>query len=323
MVGSLLFHAVLVTTSQLAPSAPKPDRLRIVSIAPSTVGHRSKTKLAQTSISVPALVPPINLGQIPKLWKFPLGSKLTSRPKSLLLGPVIPTVDLNQIQLLNPSGKPALSGFQGLAGSKFIGESPQPLMPKAMPLNNLDALIAARSEANKPQTLQPKALSPSQTASPSQNPPPQTAPSPATSTVPTPKSSTTPSDNASEGGIFQQWAETHSYLNVQEVSAQAGPTLVAAYPPAACASQQQGTVVLAALYGPDGNLASGSDTIKIIAPGAMAEITQAARIAVSNYHPSVAEGYRAIKFDVQVFYSSDICQKPESPITTASPAAMP
>ena len=335
MLGSIAFHGFLAASSQLAPSTSKPDRLRIVSIAPSPTGRLPANSSSKAALRVPAVLPPISLSQVPKLWTFPNPSKLTSKSQTFLSGPIIPSVDLTQIKALDLFGKSPFkdspSMLQGLSEPKSSAKSPESLMSKAVQANNFDDLLASRGSGQMP-AVQAQQTDQQQTAGFSQNQPPQTIPSPianaaatppAYTPAPTPKIATKPSESSAEWKVFQQWLQTHSYLTVQELSAQSGPTLTADYPPEACAVKQKGgTAVIAALYGPDGNFADGNDAIKVITPLPLAELNQAARAAVSKYHPPAAEGYQAFKFNVEIPYSADVCPK-SKPSPTTSPVFAP
>jgi outer membrane biosynthesis protein TonB len=327
MLGSAGFHGFLVLTSGLGPAEVQPERLQIVNLAPidapKTLGStRSKSKLP-----VPNELPPINLNNVPKSWKFPETSKLISRSQTFLAETSPASVNLNNIQTMDLPQKsfselikPKKGGFTLREGNQFLGEPIKTIASKAKPINTFPISPSApenpellptplASPQNKPDDLSTK----QETQATSTPEPTETIPK-ESPLPPKPESPSSPIESASSilssetREVFNQWLQANSLRNIQEIEGQVGPQLTAVYPLEACASQQQGNAVVAAIYGPDGNLTSGSNSTKVLEPAPTPELTQAARVAVSRYHPPVVNKYQAFMFEVEVFYSEAVCK---------------
>jgi Gram-negative bacterial TonB protein C-terminal len=310
MLGSVVFHGLLVVSSGIVPPEPQPQRLRIVAIAPKPLQGGHRTGSLKSNLFVPGTLPPVNLSQIPKSWKFPDVSKLTSRTPFFFPRSTLSPINLDKIQMLNLPRKSLSEKAQRsvgklsapnsaqqndnslLPGALTVNQtqSPQPsLVEPASPVESLSLPISP--DTNK--TNIPEVEQPSQSITPEPSEPSTAAlpPSPSVKvdSNPPPSSNAITSDTWTE---FKRWLEAHSIRNAVAIKAETGPPLTAAYPPEACTTKQQGTAIIAAIYGPDGNITGGIDSIRVLRPSPTTELTQAARAAVSSYHPPASETYQ-------------------------------
>lgn len=337
MLGSLGFHGLLVLTSGLKPTAELPQRLQIINLAPRSAQQGPGKNSLNAAAALSTKLPPISLDHISKSWTFPDASKL-SPAQTFFAGTDLASIDLNKSQTMDLAQK---SGAKLGAPVPIYGSLPQPKSSLKQTSGNIfsdisNSIFSKQTPANSfgttqlnPTTSFSSSAVPSLLPTPSTEPqaaPAEPLPNPPASSVtpsPSPRSSPQPTppeqiDNpplptpaalsSETWETFSQWLQSHSLRNIREINAQVGPSLIATYPPEACASHQEGTAIIAAIYGPNGNLTSGSDSIKVLEPAPTVELNQAARAAVSKHHPPIINDYQAFTFEVNIPYSETVCE---------------
>ncbi|MGB8702573.1 MAG: hypothetical protein WCD18_24430 [Thermosynechococcaceae cyanobacterium] len=359
MLGSAGIHVVLVAMSALSPAdSQQGNQLRIVNLAPGTLlpkpsGIPGMPGMPGTTLPVPNGLPPLNLGNVPDLGPLPdvsafraplsqsfyTGSGTKSPAFSLGNLPIsnIPQASIPTTKLPNsgrfglpnntdngtvPLRPPTLSPFTGFPSSGASGVTP----------NNSNYGVA--QNPNLPQ-LNPGGFQNNDLANLYAKSSPVPPPNPTFPTGPSlpsdaPTNSTEPLVESSDWGIspqvrgnFKNWLQAQSDRRGQTLSAQAGPRLTATYPPGACASKQEGSAVISAVYGPDGSLANGADSVQILQSATSMTLNRAAISAVEAYRPPAAGIYQAFNFTVDIPYSATVCQPPKSSETEKSSKPKP
>jgi TonB family protein len=335
MLGSVGFHGVLVLFSALHPADSQTNPLRIVSIAPQPVAPKGQPKGQGMGLPVPNSLPPINLGKVPELPASPDMSALKIPPSQSLYMP--PSGGVGKLKIANPpvrsfvppslvnpgvgnvtpDGRPGNTGVLSPPNvpPENNGASPSPFTPssrtkfdysKYAPSKNPDLPKVNQGEFQQnSEGLYARSSPPDSSGTPSGTP-----------------SETAPVGNSSSEVRTQArtWLQAQEQRYGQKLSLQAAQPLTADYPVEACASQQQGLVRIAALYGPDGTLVSR----EVIESATSPSLDQAAIAEVTRFRPEAANIYQAFNFTVRIPYSTKVCAatQPKSPPTpTSSPEA--
>jgi TonB family protein len=335
MLGSVGFHGVLVLFSALHPADSQTNHLRIVSIAPQPVAPKGQPSKQGTGLPVPNSLPPINLGKVPELPASPDMSALKIPPSQSLYMPS--SGGIGKLKIANPpvrSFVPPSLVNPGVGNVSPDGRSSNTgvLSPPNVPTENNSASSSPFTPSNRTkfdyskyapsknpdlpkvnqgefqpnsEGLYARSSPPSSSGTPSGTPP-----------------ETAPVGNSSSEVRTQArtWLQAQEQRYGQKLSLQAAQPLTADYPVEACASQQQGLVRIAALYGPDGTLVSR----EVIESATSPSLDQAAIAEVTRFRPEAANIYQAFNFTVRIPYSTKVCaatQPKSSPTPTSSPEA--
>jgi TonB family protein len=302
MLGSVGFHGVLVLFSALRPADSQTNHLRIVSIAPPSVSTTPQNP--GMGLPVPNSLPPINLSKVPQLPPTPDTSAI-KMPASMYINP---SGSIGRPKITNPPIRsfelPSIvnPGVGSVDRSGSTGVLPPPTVPTEnsaspnftpssrakpdysgyAPSKNPDLPKVNQGEFQQSNDLYARS-SPSNTSEPS--------------------SETVSVDTSEVRSKARTWLQAQEQRYGQKLSLQAGQSLTADYPSDACASQQQGSVRVAALYGPDGTLV----TREIIESATSPSLDQAAIAEVARFRPDAAGVYQAFNFTVRVPYSAKVC----------------
>jgi hypothetical protein len=331
MIGSAGIHGVLVLFTALKPAESLPSSpLRVISLDPGSSTTNLNGLLPSNGLPVPNGLPPINLGEVPELSTLPNLSELGKSP-SVYLGSDPSTLDLGKLSVRNTPQKSA-EGAQGPIFGLNLPKTPSKPSNDSTPSPFSGAFSRNRSLAEKLQTQQDKAK---YAVNPNQSPPnltpgtfqPEggtslTAPSPTSSTTPSPLPNATSPNPASPTGDsaapvrekYTGWLQAKSQAYGQPISTQTGPTLTAEYPQAACNTKVGGSALIAAIFGPDGSIAPGSESIQVLQSAETLALNRAAISTVAGYRVAVPSGiYQALNFKVDIPYSEAACTTQSSP----------
>lgn len=338
MLGSAAFHGMLVLISALKPAESQPNRLQIVSLAPRGTARQFNASGAPT-LSVPSELPPIGLGNVPQFSELPSTTTFTTPSQSFFTGSRQSSIDLNKIRTADvpqrsfPDVKiPDYSASSVSPGDFFPLQPPTSAkFPTVKPGGNFPI---SRIDPN------PTQFDPSQnsglpglaanSAGTGIEPFPQSPFGPGSTESMVPPSGTESGGSSSIIGAdsssleakarLKPWLQAQSLLSFQNLSVQRGPRLAADYPAEACTDKKTGTALIAAVFGPDGKVASRNDSVEILESTGSEVLDEAARAAVAKYSPPPAKGSQALNFTVDVPYSEAVCQALK---TQSSPSPQP
>jgi outer membrane biosynthesis protein TonB len=310
MIGSAGIHGVIVLFTGLNPAESLPAApLRVISLDPGSDTTDLNGLLPSNGLPVPNGLPPINIGDVP--------TYLGSDPSK---------IDFGNLFGRNPPQK-SDAGAQGPVIGRNLPKNPKKL--------STDPTKSPSSEDNRSllEKLQEQQNRVNYATNPNQVPPnlkqgtvqplfPDPTPdaSPAPSASPT-LASPTGDSAAPARKKFNDWLEAKSQAYKQPVSTQSGPTLTAEYPQSACNTKVGGAASIAAIFGPDGSIAPGSDSIQVIQSAETLALTRAAVSTVERYRVPVPSGiYQSLNFKVDIPYSEAACatqSSPKAPIQTS------
>jgi TonB family protein len=350
MLGSAGVHVILVIISALKPAEGQPQRFQIVNLPPKASTNKTvPTPGSGSNLPVPNRLPPVNLGNVPELGALPDFSAFRPPSQSFFTGSNsgfgVPPIDPNQLRIRNPPQRSFPNSPRPKSTSPAEPNGVTSLQPpNTAQLPNVIASGNSPSTLSDPNNRQFSGTN-SKLSSLSAEPfsarntlnelygqqPSQSSSTPTTSTAlpNSPGSDNTDSDSTETKFLdsrknLTRWLTAQSLLNVHQMSAQKGPQLTATYPIESCASQQNGTAVIAAVYGPDGSVSSQSGAVQILESAPNQAMNQSAIAAVSAYRPEPKKVPQAFTFTVDIPYSSAVCAsaQPKS-APKSSPSASP
>jgi TonB family protein len=355
MLGSAGVHVILIIISALKPAEGQPQRFQIVNLPPkSSTNQTVPIPGSGSTLPVPNGLPPVSLGNVPEMGALPDFSSFPLPPSQSFftgsnLGSGLSSIDPNQLRIRNPPQPSFPNQPRPKSTSPTDPNGVTPLQPpNTAQLPNVIALENAPSNLSDPNSRQFSGNN-SKLSSLSAEPfsarnalndlyGQKISQSPSTPATSTALSNTPGSENTDDVSTetkfvesrknLTRWLAAQSLLNVHQMSAQKGPQLTAAYPIESCASQQNGTAVVAAVYGPDGSVSSQSGAVQILESAPNPVMNQAAIAAVSAYRVEPKKVPQAFTFTVDIPYSSAVCasaQPKSSPkrSPSASPSASP
>jgi hypothetical protein len=333
MIGSAGIHGMLVLFTALKPAESlSAAPLRVISLDPGSATANLSELLPSNGLPVPNGLPPINLGEVPELSTVPgLPGLGQSSSQSIYLGSDPSKIDLSNLSGRNPPQK-SVVGQQGPVFGLNLPKTPSkpPTDSTQSPLSGI--FSGNRSLSEKLQTQQDKVK---YAVNPNQIPPnltpgtfqpdagtPLTAPSPASSSTPSTFPSPASLNPASPTGDsaapvrekYTGWLQAKSQVLGQPISTQSGPTLTAEYPQSACNTKVGGSALIAGVFGPDGLIAPGSDSIQVLQSAETLALTRSAISTVEGYRVPVPSGiYQSLSFKVDIPYSEAACTAQSSP----------
>jgi hypothetical protein len=341
MIVSAGIHGVFVLFTALNPAESLPNApLQVISLDPGSSTTNLNGLLPSNSLPVPNGLPPINIGDVPELSALPSLSGL-GKSQSVYLGSDPSTLNFGKLSIRNPPQKSA-AGAQtpvfGLNLPKTPSGPPQRLI--SSPFSG--TFSGNRSLVDKIQTQQDRAkyaINPNQTP-PNLNPGPilpsgdTSFTEPLPTSFPTPIASpnlTSPNPSAITGSSaapvrekYTGWLQAKSQAYGQQISTQTGPRLTAEYPQSACNTKVEGSALIAAVFGPNGSLAPGTDSIQVIQSAETLALTRAAIATVEGYRFASPSGiHQAYNFKVDVPYSAAACTAGSSPEPSVKPSPSP
>jgi outer membrane biosynthesis protein TonB len=322
MIGSAGVHGLLVLFSGLKPAESVPPPLRIISLNPGSNTTNLNSLLAPQGLPVPNGLPPINLGEIPELSALPNLSQLgKSSSQSVYLGSDPSSIGLGGLPIKNPPQKSVLGEQVPVFGLNLPKNPKDPAKdaqsPQLSGILSGNRLLADRLKAQQdnakyalnpnqvPPNLNPGTFQPDSGTS-------VTTPSSTPSPLPSPSSNPAVPTGDSAAPVrakYTGWLQTQSQAYGQQISTQTGPTLTAEYPQSACSGKVEGSALIAAVFGPDGSIAKGSDAIQVLQSAESLALTRAAISAVEGYRFSNPSGiHQAYNFRVDIPYSEAACR---------------
>jgi hypothetical protein len=343
MIGSAGIHGAIVLFTAFKPAESLPSPLRVISLDPgSGTPNLSGLLPSSNGLPVPNGLPPINLGDVPELSTVPGLSGLgQSSPQSIYFGSDGSKVDLSNISGRNPPQK-SVAGQQGPVFGLNLPKNPtKPSTDSTKsPLSGIfsgnrsltenlqeqqDKVKYAVNPSQVPPNLNPGTFQPDSGTSLS-------APSPASSPTSSAFPNATSPNSASPTGDsaapvrekYTGWLQAKSQVLGQPISTQSGPALTAEYPQSACNTKVGGSALIAGVFGPDGSIAPGSDSIQVLQSAETLALTRAAISTVEGYRVPVPSGiYQSLSFKVDIPYSEAACtaqSSPKAPIIEPSPS---
>jgi hypothetical protein len=337
MIGSVGIHSMLVLFSGLKPAESVPTPLQVISLNPGSDTTNLNALLAPSGLPVPNGLPPINLGEVPELSNLPNGSPLGNpSSQSVYLSSDPSSINFGSLSVKNPPQK-SVAGAQGpVVGINLPkrtiepakdsqSSSPSGAFAGNRPLS--EQLQAQRDNAKyavNPNQGTPK-LNPG-TFQPDDGGTSSTAPSSVSSSLPSPLPSSTAATGDSAAPLrekYNGWLQAKGQAYGQPISTQTGPRLTAEYPPSACNTKVDGSAFIAAVFGPDGAIAPGSDSVQVLQSAETLALTRAAISTVEGYRFPASGIHQAYNFRVDVPYSATACTAKSSPDTPIKPSASP
>lgn len=315
MLGSVGIHGVLAIVSLLHPAESQTNSLRIVSIAP----QPAVPKNPGLGLPVPNSLPPINLGKVPQLPPIPSTSAIKIPPSMYIPSsgalklPKITNPPIRSFappSLVNPNEAPGNIGTlvpPNVPPGNNGASTPSSPSGRATPdysqysvprSSNLPKLSSGEFQQNS-EGLYARSSSPSSSESP---------------LGPAPVGATSSEVRAQA----RTWLQAQERRYGQKLSLQGGQSLTADYPVEACPSQQQGVARVAAIYGPNGIVA----TREIIESAPNPILDKAAIAEVDRFRPEAANVYQAFNFMVRIPYSTTVCEAAQpKPSPTQAPSS--
>jgi hypothetical protein len=335
MIGSVGIHSMLVLFSGLKPAESVPSPLQVISLDPGS-NTNLNALLAPKGLPVPNGLPPINLGEVPELSSLPTISQLGNpSSQSVYLNSDPSSINLGNLSVKNPPQKSILGAQGPVVGINLPKKTIKPKDSSSSPLSGIfsgnrplsEQLQAQRDNAKyavNPNQGTPK-LNPD-TFQPDDGGTSSTAPSPVPSSLPSPSSNPTAATGDSAAPLrekYNGWLQAKSQAYGQPISTQTGPRLTAEYPQSACNTKVEGSAFIAAVFGPDGAIASGSDSVQVLQSAETLALTRAAISTVEGYRFPASGIHQAYNFRVDVPYSATACTAKSSPDTPVKPSSSP
>jgi hypothetical protein len=326
MIGSAGLHGVLVLFTALKPAESVPAPLRIISLDPGSGTNNLNGLLPSNGLPVPNGLPPINLGDVPELSTVPGLSGLgQSSPQSVYFGSDKSKVDLSNLSGRNPPQK-SVAGQQGPVFGLKLPKTPS--KPPADPAQSLASGNRLSAEKLQEQQDRAKYAINQNPARPNLTPGTfqPSFPDPSGASSPTPSASLTPASPTGDSAApvrdkYTGWLQAKSQVLGQPISTQSGPTLTAEYPQSACNTKVGGSALIAGVFGPDGAIAPGSDSIQVLQSAETLALTRAAISTVEGYRVAVPSGiYQSLSFKVDIPYSEAACTAQSSPKAPIQPS---
>jgi hypothetical protein len=328
MIGSAGIHGLIVLFTAFKPAESLPAPLRVISLDPGSSNTNLSGLLPSTGLPVPNGLPPINLGDVPELSTIPgipgLGQ---SSPQSIYFGSDPSKIDLSNLSGRNPPQK-SVAGAQGpVFGLKLpkIPSKPTDPVQSLVPGNRLSAEKLQEQQDRAKYAVNQNPARPNLIPGTTQ----PFFPDPSPDSSPTPSTSPTASSPAGDSAApvrekYTGWLQAKSQVLGQPISTQSGPALTAEYPQSACKTKVGGSALIAGVFGPDGSIAPGSDSIQVLQSAETLALTRAAISAVEGYRVAVPSGiYQSLSFKVDIPYSEAACTAQSSPTAPTQPNPSP